>query len=103
MDWNHLWHFLSTAAKRKCQGLRFLFKSRPEEHIRDVVRSLGIPSVDLDCEGINKDIGTFISDTLARDDRFTRTSEEGKTLIRNSLVARANGMYVPHTFPLVRF
>jgi hypothetical protein len=102
-DWNDLWYLLSTTAKTRCQGLRFLFTSRPEEYILDAAGSLDIPSVDLDCEGINKDIKVFISDSLARDIRFARTSEKGKTLIHDSLISRANGMCVSHSFISVTF
>jgi hypothetical protein len=100
-DWNELWYFLSTTAKRRCPGLRLLFTGRPEVHIREGAGSLHIPSVDLDCEGINEDIEVFISDSLANDIRFARTLDEGKSLIRDSLISRANGMYVPpsaHSF-----
>jgi hypothetical protein len=96
-DWNDLWYFLSTSVKRRCPGLRLLFTGRPEVHIGDAAGSLHIPSVDLDCEGIHKDIEAYVSNSLARDIRFARTLDEGKTLIRNSLISRANGMYVRST------
>ena len=92
--WNDLWYFLTTT-KRQCPTLCFLFTSRPEEHIHRAVNSLDIPSVDLGCEGINKDIEVFVSGSLKRDIRFAHIVEEGKTLIRKSLISRANGMCVP--------
>jgi hypothetical protein len=92
--WNDLWYFLTTT-KSQCPRLCFLFTGRPEIYIREVAHSLHIPSVDLDCEGINRDIEVFVSDSLARDSRFVHISEEGKTLIRKSLVSRGNGMCVP--------
>jgi hypothetical protein len=96
-DWNDLWYFLSTTVKSRCSGFRFLFTGRPEMHILEAANSLDIPSVDLDCDGINKDIGVFVSDSLAKDIRFARTLEEGKALIRHSLISRADGMYAPPT------
>jgi hypothetical protein len=99
-DWNDLWYFLSTTIKSRCPGFRFLFTSRPEEHIHRAVNSLEIPSVDLDCEGINKDIEVFVSGSLKMDIRFAHILGEGKTLIRKSLISRANGMCVP---PLASF
>jgi hypothetical protein len=72
-----------------------LFTGRPEVHIQEAANSLHTTSVDLDCEGINKDIQVFVFDSLARDVRFARTLKEGKTLIHNSLISRANGMCVP--------
>ena len=98
-DWNNLWYLLSTTVKSRCPGFRFLFTGRPEVHILEAVNSLDIPSVDLDCEGINKDIEVFVSDSLAKDIRFARTLEEGKALIRHSLISRANGMYAPLIAP----
>jgi hypothetical protein len=98
-DWNNLWYFLSTTVKSRCPGLRLLFTGRPEVHILEAANSLDIPSVDLDCDGISKDIELFVSNSLTMDIRFARTSEEGKTLIRNSLISRANGMYVPRKLP----
>jgi hypothetical protein len=94
-DWNDMWYFLSTTVKSQCPGLHFLLTGRPEVHIQEAANSLDIPSVDLDCEGINKDIELFISDSLERDIRFARMLEEGKTLIHDSLISRANGMCAP--------
>jgi ankyrin repeat protein len=78
-----------------------MFTSRPEGYIRDAVGSLGIPSLDLDCDGINRDIEACVSESLAKDVRFIRTPQEGKDLIRESLTSRAGGMYVPLTTPLL--
>jgi hypothetical protein len=94
INWNDLWYFLSTTAKSQCPGLRFMFTSRPEGYIRDAVGSLGIPSLDLDCEEINRDIAAYVSECLTNDVRFVRTPPEGKYLIRQSLIPRAGGMYV---------
>jgi hypothetical protein len=94
INWNDLWYFLSTVAKSQCSGLRFMFTSRPEGYIRDAVESLAIPSVDLNCDGINRDIEAYITESVARDVRFVRTPQEGKVLIRESLISRAAGMYV---------
>jgi hypothetical protein len=94
-DWNDLWYFLRATVNSQCLGFRLLFTGRPEVHIRDAAGSLHIPSIDLDCEGINKDIEVFVSDSLEKDIRFARTLQEGKTLIRDSLISRANGMCVP--------
>jgi hypothetical protein len=93
IDWNDLWYFLSTTVKSRCPGLRLLFTGRPEVHILEAANSLDIPSMDLDCEGIKKDIELYVSESLA-DIRFSRTLEEGKALIHDSLISRANGMYV---------
>jgi hypothetical protein len=95
IDWNDLWHFLSTTVKSQCPALRFMFTSRPEGYIRDAVGSLGISSLDLDCDGINRDIEAYISESLTRDFRFVRTPQAGKALIQESLISRAAGMYVP--------
>jgi hypothetical protein len=92
--WNDLWYFLTTT-KSQCPRLCFLFTGRPEIYIREAANSLHIPSVDLDCEGINRDIEVFVSDSLTKDSRFAHISEEGKTQIRKSLVSRGNGMCVP--------
>jgi hypothetical protein len=97
IDWNDLWHFLSSTARSQCPGLRFMFTSRPEGYIRDAVGSLGIQSLDLDCDGINRDIEAYVSESLAKDVRFVRTPQEVKDLIRESLTSRAGGMYVPPT------
>jgi hypothetical protein len=93
-NWNDLWHFLSTTAESQCPGLRFMFTSRPEGYIRDAVGSLAIPSVDLNCDEINRDIEAYVIGSLTRDIRFVRTTQEGKVLIRESLISRASGMYV---------
>jgi hypothetical protein len=92
IDWNDLWHFLFTTVESQCPGLHFMFTSRPEGYIRDAVASLGIPSLDLDCDGINRDIQAYVSESLTKDVRFVRTPQEGKDLIRESLTSRAGGM-----------
>jgi hypothetical protein len=86
--------FLCTVIESNCPSLRLLFTSRQEQHIQDVLESLGIPSIGLLRPEMNVDIATFVSETLAKDPRFIRISLEGKDLIRESLVSRANGMYV---------
>jgi hypothetical protein len=92
-EWNDLWLFLCQISRRKCSSLRFLFTSRPEYRIREVVRALDIPTVDLSSyEEIDADITTFVSDDLQVNPRFSRTSDEGKELIRDSLISRANRM-----------
>jgi hypothetical protein len=103
MNWNDLWHFLSTIAESQCPGLRFMFTSRPEGYIRDAVGSLGIPSVDLNCDGINRDIEAYVAESLKRDVRFVRTPQGGKDLILESLISRANGMCVSSINPLTIF
>jgi hypothetical protein len=94
-DWNNLWYLLSTTVKSRCPGLRFLFTGRPEVHIQEAVNALHIPSVDLDCKGIDTDIEVFVSDSLEREICFAHISEVGKILIRMSLISQANGMCVP--------
>jgi hypothetical protein len=102
-DWNDLWHFLSTTTESRCQGLRFSFTSRLEGYIRDALGSLGVASVDMNCDGVNKDIEDFVSGSLSRDIRFTRTPQEGKAMVRESLIHRANGMYVHFMASLMIF
>jgi hypothetical protein len=91
-DWNNLWYFISTTLQSRCSGLHFMFTSRPEGYIRDAAGSLGIPSFDIDCDGINRYIEAYVSESLTRDVRFVCTPQEGKGLIRESLIPRAGGM-----------
>jgi hypothetical protein len=70
-----------------------MFTSRPEQYIKDVVNSLNIPFVDLTRDETSVDIETFVFESLDHDPRFSRTLLEGKDLIRDDLVNRANGMY----------
>jgi hypothetical protein len=93
MDWNNLWHFSSQLAKARIPSLHFLFTSRPERHIRDAVNSLDIPTVDLTCPEMNRDIETFVIEQLD-DPRFARISGGGKELVKESLISRAGGMCV---------
>jgi hypothetical protein len=93
-EWNKLWHFLSRIARSACGSLHLLFTSRPEQHIQDAVMSLCISSFDLSHGKMDHDIGTFVSESMEHDPRFRRTSAEGKILISESLISRANGMYV---------
>jgi hypothetical protein len=95
VDWNDLWYLLCQISRRKCSSLRFLFTSRPESSIRDAVHALNIPSIDLSLyESIDQDIRTFVSESLKYNPRFSRISDEGKGLIRDSLISRANRMCV---------
>jgi hypothetical protein len=99
-EWNHLWHFLSSLVKSKCSSLRFIFTSRPERNIREAANSLGIPSMDLRCDGIDQDIERLISDSLADDPRLQGISPDGKILVADKLVSGANAMYVFFTVSL---
>jgi hypothetical protein len=92
-DWNNLWHFSSQLAKARSTSLHFLFTSRPERHIREAVNSLCIPTVDLTCPEMNRDIQTFVIEQLD-DPQFARISVDGKELVKESLIHRAGGMYV---------
>jgi hypothetical protein len=91
--WNDLWHLLSRISRRKCSSLRFLFTSRPESSIREAVHTLDIPTIDLSSyEEIDADITSFVDENLQSNPRFSRISDEGKTLIRDSLISRADRM-----------
>jgi hypothetical protein len=93
-QWNTLWRFISQVVNSKTPSLHFLFTGRPEQNIEDVVRSLGIPTMDLSSKEmeLEVDIDTFVSESLENDFRFSRIAPEGKVLIRESLTSRANGM-----------
>jgi hypothetical protein len=92
-QWNQLCHFITALVKSNCESLRFLFTSRPEQYIGDSVGSLHIPSVDLvTCEGITRDIQSFVQENVWNSHRFYRISEEGKYMIEDSLTSRAGGM-----------
>jgi hypothetical protein len=93
-QWNTLWRFISEIVNSKTPSLHFLFTGRPEQNIEDVVRSLGIPTLDLSSKAteLEVDIDTFVSESLEHDFRFSRISSKGKVLIRDSLTSRANGM-----------
>jgi hypothetical protein len=91
-EWNALWHFLSKLAQKKISSLHFLFTSRPEQHIREAVRSLHIPFIDLSSKANRSDIALFVSETLENDPRFACISVEGKSVAQDALLAGANGM-----------
>jgi hypothetical protein len=92
-QWNVLWRFITQLVKSESPSLRFMFTSRSEQHIQDVVNSLNIPSVNLTRDEMNRDIQKFVFESLDSDPRFSRILPEGKDLIREELVSRANGMY----------
>jgi hypothetical protein len=91
-QWNTLWRCITQIVESRCSSLRFLFTSRPEQYIQDVINSLNIPFVDLTREETNGDIEQFVFESLEHP-RFSRTLLEGKDLIREDLVNRAYGMY----------
>jgi hypothetical protein len=92
-NWNELWDLLSEISHRRCSSLHFLFTSRPEYSIREAIRALDIPTIDLSSyEEIDADITSFVSKDLQSNPRFSRTSDEGKELIRNTLISKANRM-----------
>jgi hypothetical protein len=91
-QWNSLSKVVKEFAKSACPSLHFLFTSRPEQHIEDLVGALDIPSVDLTCEELDRDIEKFVSETLQHDLRFLRIPDDGKTLIHDSLTIRSAGM-----------
>jgi hypothetical protein len=91
--WNDLWHLISQISMRKCSSLHFLFTSRPEYNIREAVHALDIPSLDLSSyEEVDGDITSFVSEHLQYNPQFSRISDEGKKLIRDSLISRADRM-----------
>ena len=93
VDWNDLWYLLCQISHRKCSSIRFIFTSRPESSIREAVHALDIPTIDLSpYEAIDADITRFVSESLQYNPRFFRISDEGKELIRNSLISRADRM-----------
>jgi hypothetical protein len=92
-QWNHLWDFVDAVVESHCKPLRFLFTSRPEQHIEESVSSLHIPSVDLvKCTGIRCDIQSFVKESVWNSRRFSKISKEGKSKIEDDLTRRANGM-----------
>jgi hypothetical protein len=91
-EWNSLWAFLSRVYKSECRSLRFLFTSRPERNIRDVVHSLDIPSVDLTRSETTWDIMRYVMEELEGNLRFTRIPIRGRKLIKETLTTKARGM-----------
>jgi hypothetical protein len=92
-QWNQLWDFVTAVVESNCKILRFLFTSRPEQYIGDSIGSLSIPSVDLTkCKGITRDIQKFVWENVWNSRRFYRISEEGKSMIEDGLMSRADGM-----------
>jgi hypothetical protein len=91
-EWNALWTFLSKLWKSQCHSLRFLFTSRPERDIRDAVNSLGIASLDLTRSETARDIERYVIEELKENPRFTRVPFEGRKLISETLIIRAQGM-----------
>jgi hypothetical protein len=92
IEWNRLWKVLQQFVKSVCPSLHFMFTSRPEQHIEDLANALDIPFIDLTREEMDGDIGKFVSETLQDDPRFLRIRDDGKALIRDSLISRATGM-----------
>jgi hypothetical protein len=92
IEWNRLWKVLQQFVKSVCPSLHFLFTSRPEQHIEDLANALDIPFIDLTRGEMDGDIGKFVSETLHDDPRFLRIRDDGKALIRDSLISRAGGM-----------
>jgi hypothetical protein len=94
-QWNSLWYFLSKVTRDQCPSLRFIFASRPESYIRDAVNALNIPTIDLTlCDEMNSDIVKYISESLEDNPRFSKIPREGRELIYDTLIRRADGMYV---------
>jgi hypothetical protein len=91
-EWNALWTFLSKVWKSQCHSLRFLFTSRPERDIWDAVNSLGIPTVDLTRSETTDDIERYVTEELDESPRFIRIPIEGRSLIRETLTTKAQGM-----------
>ena len=92
-QWNQLWDFVDAVVESHCEPLRFLFTSRPEQHIEESIGSLHIPSVDLvKCKGIRHDIESFVKESVWDSRRFSKISKEGKYQIEDDLKKRANGM-----------
>jgi hypothetical protein len=88
VDWNDLWYFLSRMSHRKCSSLRFLFTGRPQFVIHEAVHALNIPTIDLSLyEEVDVDITSFVCENLLSNPRFSRTSDEGKELIKHSLIS----------------
>jgi hypothetical protein len=96
-QWNSLWHFLCKTSGDQCPSLRFIFASRPEQYIRDAVNTLpDILSIDLAlCDELNSDIVKYISEALQYNPRFVKIPADEKELVYETLVSRADGMYVP--------
>jgi hypothetical protein len=93
-EWNKLWKILSKLVQSQHASLRLLFMSRREQYIEDAVRTMNIPSVDLRCQQVDKDIAKYVSDVLRDDSKFSRVTVELKDSIRERLTTLASGRYV---------
>jgi hypothetical protein len=94
-QWNVLWKFLVRMMESGCPSLRLLFTSRPEREIEDAVNALRIPNLDLRTV-MDEDISRFVAETLRSSAKpVCRLSDDAKDLIKETLVSRAGGMYVP--------
>jgi hypothetical protein len=89
-EWSRFWLFLSQLGK--CQNLHFIFTSRPEEDIQHAVEHLGIPSVDLNCTEMDKDIEQYIREILDSDVRFKDINQQCREEVRKILIKKAGGM-----------
>ena len=73
--------------------VHFLFASRPEVDIRDVLEGLAVHNVSLhEQDGQNQDIFDYIESVVSSDTKMRRWREEDRKLVIDTLMRRACGM-----------
>jgi hypothetical protein len=91
-EWELFYLFFNQLAKSKCQNLHFIFTSRPEKAIQAAVEKFGIPSVDLVCTEMDKDIEKYVRAILDNEPQFMHIDPNCREEVKEILVKKAGGM-----------
>jgi hypothetical protein len=94
--------FFKTVREWRLSNLHLLLISRPEQDIKDKIETLlqaeGGNKINLSTANysghINEDIGIFIDSEL-REKKFGDLSADMKSLVKTTLISKADGMYAP--------
>lgn len=93
-DRGHLLNFIQELNDCHILGLHMLVTSRREKDIEEVLKPISVPEINIQSSIVDQDINLYVQNWLATEPGLKKWSNGTRTEISDTLIAKANGMYV---------